>query len=124
MPIANNTTHDNLERQVRSIADTISNGITVTEENREDYPDLEIGDSVPALDYFHNALDINYIINANGSYKAVKILVAFGGPNIWVNTDTMAVEGYWWGDRAIISFHDEMGIDDWFEELYSSTIPA
>ena len=105
MSINDSTTHDNLERQVRSIADTISNGITVTEENWEDYPDLEIGDSVPALDYFHNALDINYIIHADGSYKAVKILVAFGGPNIWVNTDSMTVEGYWWGDRASVNFH-------------------
>ena len=52
----------------------------------------------------------------------MKVFVSF--PNVWVNTDTMAVEGYWFGDHASVSFSDKMGIDDWFEELYYKTIPT
>ena len=30
----------------------------------------------------------------------VRLLVAFGGPNIYINTWENSVDGYWWGDTA------------------------
>jgi hypothetical protein len=46
--------------------------------------------------------------------------VAFGGPNIWINTRTKQVEGYWWGDKCIMSYdRDEMGLDDALSELFN-----
>lgn len=114
-----NDTQKDLERMVRHIADEITEGyFEVTDENVDEYPDHEVGDTIGAYDYFADALDINYVINSDKTYKAVKLLVTFGGPNIWVCTDTMTVEGYWWGDRASASFNDNMGIDDTFEEYY------
>ena len=114
-------TRKDLERMVQRIADEITEGcFEVTEENADKYPALEIGDSVGAYDYFADALDVNYVTNSDKTYKAVRLLITFGGPNIWLCTDTMTVEGYWWGDRASASFNDNMGIDEAFEEVYQS----
>ena len=43
----------------------------------------------------------------------------FGGPSIWVNTQSNEVEGYWWLDKAFATFTDNMGLNDYLEELYS-----
>lgn len=110
-----------LERQVQSIANDLSNGIEL---NREDYEHIleetgqDEGDMMYASDYLSDCLDIKYIVNSDMTYSAAKVLVAFGGPNIWINTDTMQVEGYWWGDTAFASFNDEIGIDDYLEEYF------
>ena len=45
--------------------------------------------------------------------------MAFGGPNIWINTQSNEVEGYWWLDKANALFTDNMGLNDYLEELYS-----
>jgi len=45
--------------------------------------------------------------------------VAFGGPNIWVNTEKSEVEGYWWLDKANALFTDNMGLNDYLEEIYN-----
>ena len=42
-----------------------------------------------------------------------------GGPSIWVNTWTKEVEGYWGGDRVTWSFQDNIGLDDYNEEMYN-----
>ena len=75
---------------------------------------------INAYDYFDEGsiLDIEWIIHNNKSYKGARVLVAFGGPNIWINTQTNEVEGYWWNDRYKAPFIDEMGIDDYLKELY------
>ena len=52
------------------------------------------------FDYIADALDIRYLVSSDREVLAVKILVAFGGPNIWIDTETRQVELYWWTDRA------------------------
>ena len=72
-----------------------------------------------ASSWMEDVLDIQYIINQDKTYRGARILVAFGGPNIWVNTQSGQVEGYWWGDNAFTGFMDNIGLDDYLEELYS-----
>tara|TARA_Y100000310_G_scaffold302519_1_gene339937 strand:+ start:255 stop:548 length:294 start_codon:yes stop_codon:yes gene_type:complete len=72
-----------------------------------------------ATSFMEDALDIQYIINQDKTYRGARILVAFGGPNIWVNTQQGVVEGYWWGDDATAGFIDNMGLDDYLEEMYA-----
>jgi|TARA_R100001086_G_scaffold33229_1_gene15073 hypothetical protein len=72
-----------------------------------------------AGDWMEDVLDIQYIINQDKTYRGARILVAFGGPNIWVNTQSGQVEGYWWGDNAFAGFIDNIGLDDFLEEMYS-----
>jgi len=63
--------------------------------------------------------DIEWITYQDGRYKAARLLVAGGGPNIWVNMHTHEVEGYWASDRVIEPFIDNIGLDEYLEELHA-----
>jgi len=65
--------------------------------------------------------DIEWITYQDGRYKGARLLVAGGGPNIWVNMHTHEVEGYWWGDHCKCPFVDNIGLDEYLEELHASS---
>ena len=71
------------------------------------------------FDWLHDALDIEWILNNDRTFKGARILVAFGGPNIWVNTTDNTVEGHWWGSSHIERFDDCIGLEDACEELFN-----
>jgi hypothetical protein len=101
-----------LRSHVQQIVHNIENG----------FPD-ELGqDDQPfsAFDYLQDVLDIEYVVSSKKEYLGARVLVAFGGPNIWINTRTKQVEGYWWGDKCIMSYDDDaMGLDDALSELFN-----
>ena len=97
---------------VQHIADTLTNGFDEDELNVDDQP-------MTAFDYLQDALDIEYIVNGKGEYLGARVLVAFGGPNIWINTRTNTVEGQWWGDSCKATFKDNIGLDEALEELWN-----
>ena len=72
------------------------------------------------MDYFQDCYDTKYIINGDHSYFAVRVMVAVGGPNIYINTWERRVEGYWWFDEASAPISREAcdAIDSFFQELY------
>ena len=37
-------------------------------------------------DYFDDFLDVDYIVGSDKKYKACRVLVAYGGPNIYIDT--------------------------------------
>jgi hypothetical protein len=98
-----------IKNHVQQIAAMLSNGFG-DEKNAD-------GEDFSAFDYLTDALDIEYIVSSKGEYLGARVLVAFGGPNIWVNTRTHTVEGHWWGDSAFASFTDSIGLDDALREL-------
>jgi hypothetical protein len=100
------------ENFVQHIADILTNGFNEDELNVD-------GEQMTAFDYLQDALDIEYIVNGKGEYLGARVLVAFGGPNIWVNTRTNTVEGHWWSDSCTASFTDNIGLDDALEELWN-----
>mgnify|MGYP006284150447 CR=1 FL=1 len=106
-----NQDQEMLQKHVNSIAKTLSEGFG-DELNNDDEP-------MSAFDYLQDALDINWILNNDRTYRGARVLVAFGGPNIWVDTNTGLVEGYWWGDYAKASFDDNIGLDDALSELFN-----
>ena len=63
--------------------------------------------------------DIEWITFQDHSYKAARLMVAGGGPNIWVNLQTNTVDGYWGCDKVSWGFVDNIGLDDYLEELHS-----
>ena len=103
-----------LKAHVRAIADDIQNGVIheAGEENE--------GQMMDGMDYLSDALDINYLVSADLKVmQGARILVAFGGPNIWVDTAKGVVEGYWGSDTAIAHFTaDPMGVDMAASDLY------
>jgi hypothetical protein len=91
-----------------------------TEEEAKAYLDASEGESIDGLDYLNDVLDIEYVVNSKKEYLGARVLVTFGGPNIWINTRTKQVEGYWWGDKSIQSYGDDsLNLDDALETLYT-----
>ena len=73
---------------------------------------------ISGFDYLNDALDIEYTIGSDGSYRGARVLVTFGGPNIWVDTLHNRVEGHWWSESASVGFVDNIGLDDALRELW------
>ena len=74
-----------------------------------------------ASKWMEDVYDIEWITHNDHSYKAARLLVAGGGPNIWVNLLGNTVDGYWWGDHCKHGFVDNIGLDDHLSELYENT---
>lgn len=102
-----------LQRHVNSIAEGLTSGTVLDENENED------SERFTAFDYLQDCLDIEYIVSSSGEYRGARVLVAFGGPNIWVDTKRGIVEGAWWGDHATASFTDNIGLDEALEELWN-----
>jgi hypothetical protein len=100
------------ENFVQHIADTLTKGFDENDLNVDDQP-------MTAFDYLGDSLDIEYIVNSKAEYLGARVLVAFGGPNIWINTRTNTVEGQWWGDSCKATFTDNIGLDEALEELWN-----
>lgn len=76
-------------------------------------------DILSGFDYIADVLDINWVLDSNRKFKGARLLVAFGGPNIWIDTVKRTVEGRWWNDSFTATYNrDEMDIEgacsEWF----------
>ena len=105
------TCEGKLRRMCKTIAEEITTGF-------EDKPNK-------SYTYLHKWMeevyDIEWITHQDKSYKAARLLVAGGGPNIWVNLQTGTVDGYWASDKCSWGFVDSIGLDDYLEEMYASS---
>ena len=110
-----------IKENVNSIANDLSIGVILNSDDHQHIMDetgQEPGEMMYASDYLADVLDIEYVISSNGDYLGARVLVAFGGPTIRINTRTMTVEGGWWSDSHHSSFSDAMAIDEYLEEMY------
>ena len=71
-----------------------------------------------AASFMEGTYDIRYYVDSSKRYLGAEIMCAGGGPTIWVNTYTKQVEGYWGGDKVLEPFIDNLGLDDYCEEMY------
>jgi hypothetical protein len=100
------TCEEKLRRMCRDIADEITAG------------NPEGKDSKTASAWMEDTYNIRYLVDHDKQYLGAKILCAGGGPTIWVDTWTKEVEGYWGGDKVTWAFQDNLGLDDYCEEMY------
>lgn len=72
-------------------------------------------------DFLEDCLDIEYRMSSRHELRSVQIMVAFGGPNIYIDTGSNKVELYWWGDRASYPISSDAAeeLDAWAEELFN-----
>ena len=103
------TCEEQLRRMCRSIAMDITDGLKI---------DATSGQGTVS-EWMESVYDIRYIVDREKKYLGAMLMVAGGGPSIWVNTWTKEVEGYWGGDRVTWSFQDNIGLDDYNEEMYN-----
>ena len=102
------TCEEQLRRMCKNIADSITNPVDNSEH----------GEDASVASWMDGVYNIEWITHQDKTYKAARLLVAGGGPNIWVNLDTKYVEGYWGGDKVEQPFTDNLGLDDYCEEMY------
>ena len=78
----------------------------------------ELRGQMSGLDYINDALDIEYVVDGQGEYLGARVLVAFGGPNIWINTRQGIIEGYWYEESCRVSFDDNIDLDEALSEFW------
>ena len=100
------TCEEQLRRMCKEIAEDITAG------NPDDK------DSRTASAWMEDVYNIEWITFQDGSFKGARLLVAGGGPTIWVNVKTDEVEGYWAGDHCTEAFQDNLGLRAHLEELH------
>ena len=104
-----------LRRMCKDIADDISNP-KISKDDGGEAIELQT-----AHEWMEDVYDIEWITHNDHSYKAARLLVAGGGPNIWVNLQTNTVDGYWGCDKVSHGFVDNIGLDEYLEELHASS---
>ena len=108
------TCGEQLRRMCKDIADGITNPVTSNDEQEDGSVEQHGG----AHEWMQDVYDIRYIVDREKRYMGAELLVAGGGPTIWVNLYTKEVEGYWGADRVTWAFIDNLGLDDYCEEMY------
>ena len=98
------------EEQLRRMCKNIAEDITDSNVRRP---------SEGASEWMEDVYDIRYLVDREKKYLGCELMVAGGGPTIWVNTWTREVEGYWGGDKVVEPFIDNIGLDDYNEEMYT-----
>tara|TARA_R110000824_G_scaffold109710_1_gene257497 strand:+ start:536 stop:898 length:363 start_codon:yes stop_codon:yes gene_type:complete len=108
------TCEEQLRRMCKNIAEEITSGKT---ERLSDY-DSKCEVILEAGRFMEDVYDIRYIVDREKRYYSAELMVAGGGPTIWVNLNTGYVEGYWGGDKVEQPFTDNLGLDDYCEDMY------
>ena len=111
--IKSETCEEQLRRMCKSIADEITDGKT---QEYIDQPKVEL----TADKFMDGVYDIEWTTHRDHNYRAARLLVAGGGPTIWVNTMTDNVEGYWGTDRVKHGFSDQIGLNDYLLEMHAN----
>ena len=106
------TCEEQLRRMCKNIADDITNPKEIPD--IDDEPRTETASS-----WMEGVYDIRYLVGSDKEYLGAMLLVAGNGPTIWVNTWTNEVEGSWGGDKCTHYFIDNLGLDDYNEEMYN-----
>ena len=112
------TSEDQLRRMCKRIADDITEK-AITRYNGYETDHDEDDEGTLASRFMDHVYDIRYIVDHEKKYLGAMLMVAGGGPTIWVNTWTSEVEGSWAGDRCTHYFQDNIGLDDYNEETYN-----
>ena len=84
--------------------------------------DDETGETLSLYDYFSDILDVEYIINSQFEFSAVKIYVTLGGPTVWIDTYYGTIELRWANEESRYFLTDDVidAVNNYFEEYYKS----
>ena len=80
------------------------------------------GDIEPAnlYNYFSDYLGVDYVVDSNKEYKAARVMVTCGGPNIFIDSYEGEVQLYWGMERATAKIPANIceEINNVFREFY------
>jgi hypothetical protein len=66
----------------------------------------------------YEAYSIKYIVDQSGNLEDVIIMLAGGGPNIWLDTHAQEIQGFWGTTKYTKNIYDYQYIIDYFYEDY------
>ena len=98
------------EEQLRRMCKTIAEEISAGEPGEGRHKD--------ASAWMEDVYDIRYIVDREKRYLGAELMVAGGGPTIWVDLWDKEVKGYWGSDRITEPFIDNLDLDGYCEEMY------
>ena len=101
---------DDCQLQLRSMVDQYAN----------DCSSGEMQFYNPEAKNYYEPYDWDYCVNRLGEMEDVMILLAGGGPTIWLNTREGVVEGYWGSDSYKKPIYDYEHIIEYFAEHYNA----
>lgn len=80
-------------------------------------------DVLSVWDFLEDVYNVEYRVSGKGpdDLQSVQIMVACGGPNIYLDTATKDVELYWWSERARwpMSYDAVEALEDWAAEMWA-----
>lgn len=75
------------------------------------------------IEYIEDNFGIDYIWRMGVGLIGVRILVAFGGPNIYIDTFEGVIRGYWGGTQSYPLYDSVVDtINDYFEDCAAENI--
>lgn len=121
--------------QLQEQTDHIRDMLVAAYEDRlyyDEYGDINVldeGEELPddcsyvsLTDYLDDTYNVTATVNLcnRDEPTGYRIMVACGGPNVYVDTNDCEVQGFWWTDKAVSYIPSEVcsAIDDEFTELY------
>lgn len=79
-------------------------------------------EAVSIYEYFsdNEIYNLEYRVDGNKEYRSVEVMIACGGPTIYIDTQKQAIILYWGSDEAryYLSQDTVNLVDEYFEELY------
>lgn len=71
-------------------------------------------------DYLSDVYNVEFRVDSSKELRSVQIMVACGGPNIYLDTASRCVELYWWSDRAHwpMNYMAVEALDEWAEDYW------
>ena len=87
-----------------------------------DIDDLDDLDKVDVWTYLRDrTYDVKYTVDGDFDFVCVRAMIAFGGPNIFIDTSNGRVELYWGSSKAEAALSDDavVAIDEYFELEYN-----
>ena len=102
-----NETELRLKSMVDSYAEDVING------KMKFYPEDDDDDN------YYEAYSVKYIVDQSGNLEDVMVMLAGGGPNIWLDTNAQEIQGFWGGDKYTKYIYDYEYIIEYFDEQYS-----
>ena len=98
-----------LRRMVDAYAEDVINGKMKFYQADEDENDEDV----------YEAYSIKYVVDQDGRLVDVIIMLAGGGPNIWLDTHAQEIQGFWGGIKYTKGIYNHEYIIDYFDEMYS-----
>lgn len=82
--------------------------------------DVDSYDVQTIWDYLDDVYNVEFRVDSSKELRSVQIMVACGGPNIYLDTASRDVELYWWTEHARwpLSYEAVEALDDWAEEYW------